>query len=255
MRKLYRTIKAFWLPLVLFVAEVALVFPVFEKFIFDYLDEKCQIYIATMLLIVFMVNQFFTVQTPLRKLREFENDRLDIVSSVITPVLKEYKQTYGCDLRANIMLLKRRFVAYLNPRRNDKTKRRLDFFLKTLRIVWHSESMRYSKDRDLEFTTKQGGCGKAADDGKPILLNLTEEGAEDYNLNQEQLEKTKDLKFVISWPIIKQHTHNGKLVDTVIGVVNIDSKSEGAEHLIDGETLDEMQEHARLFSDLCSHLF
>ena len=111
-------------------------------------------------------------------------------------------------------------------------------------------------DRNLRFTTNQGVCGEAYRERGIKSANLTVKNPATYNLCKEQIEKTKDLKLVISCPIRKIDEDTLELTHKVIGVVNFDSKSVGSEKL-ESQKLnrDEIIKKIYSYSELCSRLF
>ena len=86
-------------------------------------------------------------------------------------------------------------------------------------------------DKDLGLKLTQGVSGQAVAQRGFCVADLEAAHGPTFNLDPAQLEKTKDLTLVLSMPIKRTEKlldGSYKLTDDIIGVVNIDSKKEGA---------------------------
>lgn len=111
-------------------------------------------------------------------------------------------------------------------------------------------------DRDLKLTINQGVCGEAARTQRIHFADLTVVHPSSYNLSKSQLEKTKDLIFVMSCPILELDFDTLRSTKRVIGAVNFDSKSVGSERILkDSVLLKQTYDKIKRLSDLCSLLF
>jgi len=127
---------------------------------------------------------------------------------------------------------------------------------KRLETEWVSRTMRHDEDRSLSFAPGEGVCGQAFQEGKPKFANLTEADLTTFDLNDDQWEASEKLQFVLSFPIRSIDPETGRLTDEVIGVVNFDSRTKGAERLItESGARNVLKEKARRFSEFCSKLF
>ncbi len=118
-------------------------------------------------------------------------------------------------------------------------------------------------DEDLELRLDQGVCGQAANEGGFCVANLEVPHGPTFNLDAEQREKTRHLKLVLSMPIKKAKRGRGGVVvlqDKIIGVVNVDSKRNGAlayyeTKKVNGRSLlEEQAEVLRKVSEQCSYI-
>ncbi len=134
--------------------------------------------------------------------------------------------------------------------------------LRFLRIIYDLHVDKRDPDRGMKMRVWQGVAGQAAESGEFCYGDITDkEKGPPFNLNAEQRRKTKDVRLVLSMPIMEA-TQAGKdepeLSDKVIGVVNIDSKRKDApdyyrNHIVDGRSLLDRQEQAlREISEYCS---
>lgn len=86
-------------------------------------------------------------------------------------------------------------------------------------------------DKDLGLRLSQGVSGQAVAQRGFCVADLEAAHGPTFNLDQDQLEKTKDLTLVLSMPIKrtkKLPDDTYILTDDIIGVANIDSKKKGA---------------------------
>ncbi len=114
--------------------------------------------------------------------------------------------------------------------------------------------MEHDRDRILEFDKWMGCAGQAWAMKHPIAANITREenstlGGPQWFLPPEFTELTKDIKAIVSVPI--EHVDTTK----IIGVVNFDSKNDGArEHLLDEEKIEIMVTTALFISQTLHNL-
>ena len=86
-------------------------------------------------------------------------------------------------------------------------------------------------DADLGLKVSQGVCGRAVAEGEFTVADLTVEDGPTFGLTADQLQKTEDLTLVLSMPIKKtEKLPDGtpSVTDEVLGVVNVDSRLDGA---------------------------
>jgi hypothetical protein len=131
-----------------------------------------------------------------------------------------------------------------------------------LRIIYDLHVDRRDPDRKMRMQIWQGVAGQAAMSGEFCYGDISDkERGPRFNLNAEQLRKTKDVRLVLSMPImraVESGTDEPEIGDKVIGVVNIDSKRADALDFyrtlfIDYESLMHLQEQAlREISEYCS---
>ncbi|MDP9474651.1 MAG: hypothetical protein M3R38_02980 [Actinomycetota bacterium] len=118
-------------------------------------------------------------------------------------------------------------------------------------------------DKRMRMRIGQGVCGDAADKGLFSHGDISDKKGPAFGLDPEQLEKTKNVRLVMSMPIMKavnDETGEPRLTEEVIGVVNIDSKRRDALHfyrtrMVGGKSLLDRQEQAlEEISRFCSYL-
>lgn len=142
----------------------------------------------------------------------------EIIKDAINKESKNFS-TDKVKVRSNLMMVKR--------------KKGWCFCEKILEIVCYSDNMNQDRDRVLELEKWMGCAGQAWGMKHPIAATKTREedltlGGPQWFLPPEITELTKDLLAIISIPV--EHIHTTE----IIGVLNFDSKDDGAkEHLLD----------------------
>ncbi len=129
--------------------------------------------------------------------------------------------------------------------------------------IAYGPSMEGDSDEDLELRLNQGVCGQAVSGQEFVEVDLENPNTPSYDLSLGQQQLTKDLKLILSMPIMKakRRWRGGvTFTDEVIGVVNIDSKSKDAQQYnarttVDGKSLLEKQEEELgKIGALCSYI-
>ena len=245
-------------PTLLFIVQIILSFPSIYSYLSKLakdlkLDQSIiQIAIGLILIILFIIHQCNSVLRPFNK---FEKTKLKFLDKDSSDMIKEY-ESHGYQLRINVMLAKRSFLGHSEPKKKNKEKKKISFFPNKFKIIWTSENMRYHEDKELNLTTNQGVCGEAFKNKAIKMANLMIKNPEEYNLNREQLEKTKNLKFVLSCPIYEIDYMNLRFTNKVLGIVNFDGTSPGSEQLImNQKDLEILTLKLKAFSEICSNLF
>jgi hypothetical protein len=205
--------------------------------------------IGILAVLIFGANHWLSVSRPYQRFQRFETMKYDLLDELSRPMQQQYAEA-GLDLRINMMRIERRLIVQEEPSREGSKETRLQFFTRCLRVEWVSPNMQQHGDRSLVFTTRQGVCGEAFQSGEVAFADLTEADLESYNLNREQIESTRRLRFVLSAPIRALDPETMRLTSEVIGVVNIDSRTNGAEQLIDeGERRSRLIEKIRRLAE------
>lgn len=220
----------------------------------EVLSVYWRVSIGIFAVLIFGVNHWLSISRPYQRFQRFETTKYDLLDELSRPMREQYSEA-GLDLRINIMRTGRRLIAQEEPSRKGSRETRLQFFTRCLYVEWVSPNMQQQGDRDLVFTTRQGVCGEAFQSGEIAFADLTEADLESYNLNQEQIESTRQLRFVLSAPIRALDPETKRLTNEVIGVVNIDSRTNGAEQLInDAERRSRLVEKIRRLAEYGSKL-
>lgn len=143
----------------------------------------------------------------------------------------------------------RKFLAWMEPGWPK-------FFPECLEPDWSSQGMKYDKDSDLLLTKRQGAAGKAYRLGKPLTVDLTEKNPQEFLLSQEQINKTEEICFILSFPVMEVNQSTGRLTSNVVAVFNIDSLDKGAEELIqDKQEFNRLTDKAQSLAEYCSLLY
>lgn len=247
-----------FLPAALFISEAVLSLPAVSEWVSGQLGLTpfaIQALLGGILFAVFMANQYVSVWRPFRRFMRFNQTRARILRSMAEGVIQAYRAE-GIELRLNVMLLDRPWFARLEPASGNFKKRRLSFRPERLRIWWNSSNMNQAGDRGMSMTVMQGVCGLAYREGEAVIAGLTAESIPQFNLNADQANSTKDVKFILSCPIRKMDLDSLESTAEIIGVINIDSRDASAQGLADDdEVCKDLRDRAHAFAELCSLLF
>ncbi len=157
-------------------------------------------YLLVIAVVVAIINWIVTRVLSIREARKYE----EIIVDVLNQIVETLRTKTQHEFRANIMV----------PEGLWKKKLRIKFF---------SDNMKTASDLDLVFEERQGCAGTAWKDNKFVYITMKRYHVkikERWNLSDEMVEKTKNLKTIISRPFkIEGDSQN---VDFVI---NIDSNS------------------------------
>jgi hypothetical protein len=242
-----RFIKTFTLiiPTALFFFQELLSMPKVTSFL-KITGFLTQIIIAVVLLLFFFLNQLCNVYRPFRRFKKIDKNKWGFLDDKANDLLNIYKR-YGVDLRINLMIPRHKIL----NKKDEKTF----LFKKRFFTQWNSHNMDYETDCHLSLMTDQGVCGEAYKTKGRVAADLTVQDPSGFNLCHEQINKTKELKFITSTPIFEQNEENLRKTDKIIGVVNFDSKSPGSEKLIkDVRRAKTFINKTNAFADLCSKI-
>lgn len=248
-----RLIIAVLVPTAIFCVQTALSIPVVSDFVKGW-DGRTQLGLASVLVVLFTGSQLGTLIRPFLKLARLEEAKLNILDAHAKALCDKYR-AQGIELRANVMLPKRKWVCLLEPLEKDDSRSKVRFCQVCLFPYWVSPNMNHASDRDLVFTINQGGCGRAYREAQPFGVDASITNGGTYNMNQDQIGKTAGVQFVVSFPIRQLDLDSRRLTGKIIGVLNVDSRTHGSARLInDSASFQELTEQVENFSELCSWL-
>lgn len=184
-------------------------------------------------------NTYISTISPYKILEETKKKRWLYVTEKAQSLIDTYKEM-SIEIGFNIMVPKRVLFAKIEPKQFTNTKeepeqyedrRRLSIFPKVLTVVWSSGTHVNTK---LKFTTKQGSCGLCFSNECSYSWDFEKMKAEkksiakEFNLSADQMNLTKKLSLLASFPIIyTEDTVDGQIVK-ILGVVNAESSTENA---------------------------
>lgn len=218
--------------------------------IISFYKDNIGLFIISVSVILFFIGyQFFVISKPYRRFKIFHNTRSKLIS-VYAEIIQEELRNKKIELRINVMIPKVMFYS------NGDNKNKFKFFRKEFVSIWTSDNMQFEEDRELKLTINQGVCGEAFRSKSFKFADLTVENPEDYNLNENQIEKTKDLKYIFSCPIKKiEEKDLTSNPQKVIGVINFDSKSEDVGIITENDYIfKSISKKIKSFSYLCSYI-
>ena len=243
------------LPFVLFALQLALGLPKVREFL-GLTDVWAQLAAGSLLFLVFVVNQQITFIRPFRRFLVFERTKEKTLARHVDDLNSAFSD-YGLTFRVNVMLVERKSYSRLEPKDGNPQKRKISFYQKHLIPVWNSRNMDHDSDNGLIMTVNQGICGLAYKKYTVYLSPNAPNDLNSFNLNGQQLDRVKFVKFVLSIPIRDVDHHSGRLKGKIIGVLTIDSKQEMAWGLLNGNTklLVQLIEKGKSLSEICSDLY
>lgn len=244
-RRKFEKIFILGIPSALFIFKVIMSLPAVANYL-QLATPQRQYIISVIFIIIFILFQFCYVYRPYRKFKMFEKIKWGFLDDMYLGLSKIYKRN-RVDLRINVMV----------PLRKNKMGKdgKLYLFKKRFFTLWNSKNMDYDSDCHISLMLNQGVCGEAYKIRGRVAADMTIENPDSYNLCPDQIERTKDLKFIVSTPIFEQDEENLRKSDKIIGVVNFDSKSPGSEKLVkDIKHAKTFYKKTRAFADLCSKL-
>ena len=141
----------------------------------------------------------------------------------------------------------------IEPSAKDKSKTKISIADKVFKDVW---SYPNQVNKLFKITVNQGICGKTYRQAVGILtIDFVTNNASNFNLTKKQEELTKDLIFIASCPITALEEGSEEQVKKIIGIVNIESSTKGAEKVLQNPALkDELTSQLLSFSEICSKL-
>lgn|SRR5690606_10898828 len=218
-----------------------------------------QIWLWLAITVLFAINQWFFVDRPYTRSQRFESLRLNLIQQRVAPLVERIRRETGVTVRVNVMMSRRRLVSRSEPGPNGRRPPawalwRLTWLRQHLSPMWRTKGMQHHRDHSVTFSVAQGACGKAYRTKEVVVADLTVDDPASFGLNAEQIERTQDLRFVISFPIRILDLDTLQTTDRVAGVVNIDSRDPESERLVQDDTeWRRLVAHAQDISELCSH--
>jgi hypothetical protein len=248
----------FWIPPVLFTLEVVLSHPPVNEGLADQLGTssgEVVFWSGVVLIALFICQHYVQVVRPYQKYRRLEITKRNILDLQAQTIIGKYQHEHGIEVRLNLMTVKRVWISNAQNRDDQSQIVPWKIWQRHLEIFWRSETMRHSSDANIRLHVDQGVAGEAFRKEEGVIADMTQQAAENYNLNDDQIEKSEDLRFIYSFPVRKLDPETNRITAKVIGVVNIDSVEERAEELIQNEeTLKRLTQEVTAFSEICSQI-
>lgn len=167
---------------------------------------------------IFVIYQLLYLRRPIKRFQKVEIFTIERLNEFCDELSNIYSQQLGINLRINVMRLKRQ-VIFLH-----KKFPFIKLFRKVLIIEYPLKNMDHDTDKNVIFSINQGVCGKAVQEGT-VYADLSKVHPSAYNLDKNQIEMTKDLKFIMSTPVFEYDLETRRIGKKIIGVVNFDTKS------------------------------
>lgn len=205
---------------------IALKVPEFEELI-KKIDSKAPLYISVFLVLGTVFNYYVYIYAPYKHYERLAKNKWNVLDEQVQKIIKASSEKY--DLTANIMVPKRRFFYWIEPKNADISKRRFKITGKVFDVIYQAGNLPI--DKRLKFTTKQGICGVVYRSGsKTVGVDFTNiNGQNDFNFNAEQIELTKGLVMLACCAITVKTNEINRQNSKTIGVVSFESKTKGSE--------------------------
>ena len=237
-------------PLVAAILVVIKIQPV-EEYIKN-INEHAPLIIGILLVVLILWNHFLNVFSPFKKYEKWAKNKWFILNKEAEKLHREYKKG-GVEINMNIMVPVFKMMYRIEPSAKDKSKTKISFADKVFKDVW---SYPNQVNKLFKITVNQGICGKTYRQAVGILtIDFVTNNASNFNLTKKQEELTKDLIFIASCPITALEEGSEEQVKKIIGIVNIESSTKGAEKVLQNPALkDELTSQLLSFSEICSKL-
>lgn len=247
-----RFLTLYFSPVVVIVL-VLIKVPSIEKFIKDTSTHGVWI-VAGILVLGTILNHAITVYSPYKKYERWAKNRWYFLEKESKVFVDKYKKQ-GINIRLNIMIPKFCFFNLIEPFIiGGKEFRKPKLFTKIFEVIWSNGN--FGVNQLLKFTVNQGVCGKAFKAADLVKgTHFLSANMPTFNLNKNQMKLTEHLKIVASFRIIEETNTPEKKSNKVIGVLNVESDTEGSEMLItDLDKQKEFYEDIAVFSVICNKL-
>jgi len=218
-----------------FIAILLVIVKEYDKEIRDFYFYAPTI-VTIFLVFATFFNAYLSTISPYKTLQETKKRIWKELDSEALKLVNAFKGKY--DLNINIMICKRRLLSFNNPS-SAIFSRKLSIFPRVFKVIWGYGNIHvHSK---LSFTIKQGSCGRAYReetfyryDLESLKLNTNLQTF--FNFNHVQNRLTKEVKMIASAPII--HRKNGADYQKIqiLGVINVESRTDGAGVLINNSS-------------------
>ena len=158
--------------------------------------------------------QYYNIYRPFKK---FNDLRYETFKHTFREPLKNLEEQIS-DIRLNVMKLQ----TVLNVFDIIYIKKTIPIFHVGFSPEHRDKYIKFWILKFFRFKYSQGICGSSIIKEEPLVGDLRIQGENNYHLSKHNLELTKDIRLVFSYPIIKWFDKKYKIV----GVVNIDTHDE-----------------------------
>lgn len=197
--------------------------PIIEKTFFDN-DPDTYNQVQDWVFLIFVIlatsiNTYVSFISPFRTLQVAQRKGLSDLTSQAKAIIAGLESKYKYKLSYNIMVPRLALWTKTN-------KRKWELFPKVFMVVWEQGEHVSSR---LRLSTKQGACGMAYREEKPIGFdiadkrNKTGESLEAlFNMTKEQAKMTEKIVVVASSPILLRRDRPNMQKTSIIGVINVE---------------------------------
>jgi hypothetical protein len=189
--------------------------------------------------LAFAGNQVYSKFPTFDKLENIRNVYKNDTKKYIKDLQKDLSEELEISFRIMVLRQKKCFFSEIDPKRDIHAFGKYWPMPNRKHLIpvysFGGKSANESDNR-VRFTLTQGVSSQAYNDGEVKYDYLEEGDNEGYNLNENQIEKVKDVKSIISHPVIRNKEVFGE-EEKVVGVVNIDSKEEVSRLVIENDEL------------------
>lgn len=242
-------------PLVAIIL-ISLKFPKVENEINKMLGEGAIVIIQVFLIFATLLTYYVTVYAPYLKYEELSKARWLIIDTYANQLTKHYmaEKEGSLKLSCHILTPKWRFLSKIEPSKKNPDEPCWKFGCRVFDCIW---SQGEGVNKEFKFTVNQGLSGKVYRQAKRIMgEEFTDRSKhKEFHFTDKQLQQTGGLVILVSCPIVRKSPTINKVKEKIVGVLNVESHSQGAETLIlNKERQGNLYMEIENLSGLCSKL-
>lgn len=203
---------------------------------------------------------FFSIVSPYKLYQKLAKRKWEIMKSQCQRIEKDYGSKYKFSY--NIMLVRNSTFHFLEPFKPN-TGGRLNIVWKSKKLSWNGQILKCAwcegndgVHEDLKISVNQGICGKAFKESKNAseVMGIFVD-AFDSNFNEDQKNKTKDVIFVASCPLIIKEKDENEEATKRVGVLNFETRVPAIADLIaDPKEMDKFYEKIANLANIYANL-
>ena len=241
-----RKFLTFFITPILLALLILIKIPDIENWLKTY-NRYSGLYIGIGIAISTVFIHFINVISPLKKYEKIEKKKWMMLEAITGSSEDNYFKKNR--LSVNVMTTKRCLFTKREPDKKNNRKYIFKLFGKVFRVLWSTTPI----DKRLVFTINQGVSGMAYKYGKPVLIDIRNDGDSEMNLNYDQKKAIANLEFIISCPIFALDERYNNFSSKIIGILNVSSSYPKFRSLIESaEERSDLTNRVVDFSRICS---
>ncbi len=171
---------------------------------------------------------YFSIWSPYAEWLKMRRQNWSTLNESAEKIRQIYADRY--DLSMNIMIPERKFFYFIEPLSENLNRTKFSWTGKVFKVVWNFGSNHVK--RYLRFTINQGSCGHAYVEEEITVNDFSTQPSQNFNFTNKQIDATSSLTMLISYPIIAKVDEAYEQNIKILGVLNIESRTPGADKLL-----------------------